>query len=190
VRAALLLTVAWVGCTGQSGVDQLRFACTSTNDCAADFVCVNRVCTRRLDGGTWDPDAGAIACTTAATCPLPVNADAACIAGFCSRGRCRPDYYDLDGPRTFGCEVGCVDQVCVDLTGTVTAINGVPVTDRSGGFATAASGGAFGSHRQFSTGFIHEGVLSDATPAPLDGGVELSGPSHRLVGGIHAAQDP
>jgi hypothetical protein len=116
---------------------------------------------------------------------MPVNAEVKCSQGVCGRGPCLPGYFDLDGPRTFGCESTCKNKVCTDGLTTVVVTN-EPLPESGAVFQAMSSGAAWGAKAQMSAQYTNIGVLGEPTPPAVGGGVEQTGGPYRNVGGVSA----
>ena len=98
------------GGTGETG-------CEDDAACADGEVCVDGACAPGCseqkpcadglaccDGACADLLADPLHCGTCDACPVPDNADAACVEGECGLGACKPGFVDCDQNPANGCE--------------------------------------------------------------------------------------
>lgn len=120
-------------------------------------------------------------------CAAPLHAPAACRAGRCARGPCEAGFYDIDGDVTPGCEATCIGRRCTSDRGAVTELAAPPLPEWKLHLGAPVAGAAAGSLIQTSAGYTNFSTVGQ-TPSPAAGVGAMSGPSYRMIGGIHAVQ--
>ncbi len=125
--------------------------CTDMQPCQDGLAC----CT----GQCFDLAADPLHCGTCDACPVPSNAEAACVGGTCGLGACEMDFNDCDKDPSNGCEV---EGSCKCVPGQqVACYSGPPETQKVGvckdGLQTCnAQGTAFGA------------CMGQVLPGPID----------------------
>jgi len=139
------------------------------------------------DGGCV-PDAGDLANCGACghTCPTPVNAAPACLAGVCGRGPCRPGTYDLDG-LGLGCQWMCDGGTCTSLDGGTVTVTAAPLPETGIVFQAIGVGGSYGAEVMTSATYTNLGLTGESTPPGLDDAILETSASFSNLGGFNAA---
>lgn len=109
--------------------------------------------------------------------------------GVCGRGLCRPGFFDIDGPESFGCESTCIHRVCTGPSGTVT-LTAEPLPETGLVQQALASGSSFGGAVQTSATHTNIGVLGESTPPTAQGAVQQESATHTNIGGFFVVAAP